>query len=281
MKLGTLVAKEIRERPTACLAAVLTIFLGVASLVAVRHITVFSQREVARQLDTLGANILILPAASSLQDYYAADLNGRKLPEQRVAEILLAALPGVERLSPRLCVAADAGGRPVLLTGILPQSELQAQTAWQSVAMFTKRKHVGCKNAAACEKPADPSPEALATARTIEHLDPHDVVLGGEAAAAMQLKIGDTLTLLGESFRVKAVLPVTGTIDDGRVFAHLHTVQECANAGEVVSAIESRHRFARRGRTGRRQSAAGAFVGLRAGRAGDRRRGDRRLDDFG
>jgi putative ABC transport system permease protein len=54
----------------------------------------------------------------------------------------------------------------------------------------------------------------------------------------MQLKIGDSLTLLGESFRVKAVLPVTGTIDDGRVFAHLHTVQACANAGEVVSAIE-------------------------------------------
>jgi putative ABC transport system permease protein len=38
--------------------------------------------------------------------------------------------------------------------------------------------------------------------------------------------------------QVIAVLPRTGTIDDTRVFAHLHTVQKMMNAGEVVNAIE-------------------------------------------
>jgi putative ABC transport system permease protein len=33
-------------------------------------------------------------------------------------------------------------------------------------------------------------------------------------------------------------LPTTGTVDDSRIFVHLHTVQQLAQAGETVSAIE-------------------------------------------
>jgi putative ABC transport system permease protein len=44
--------------------------------------------------------------------------------------------------------------------------------------------------------------------------------------------------LLGEKLKVLAVMPRTGTVDDSRVFAHLHTVQRITNAGEVVNAIE-------------------------------------------
>ncbi len=44
--------------------------------------------------------------------------------------------------------------------------------------------------------------------------------------------------MLGAKFQVLTVLPQTGTIDDSRVFAHLHTVQRLAKTGEVVSAIE-------------------------------------------
>jgi putative ABC transport system permease protein len=52
------------------------------------------------------------------------------------------------------------------------------------------------------------------------------------------LKEGDAVELLGERFTVLAVLPATGTVDDGCVFAHLHTVQRLAGKGEVVNAIE-------------------------------------------
>ena len=44
--------------------------------------------------------------------------------------------------------------------------------------------------------------------------------------------------MLGREFKVTALLPQTGTIDDSRVFAHLHTVQELTGKGPVVSAIE-------------------------------------------
>ena len=57
-------------------------------------------------------------------------------------------------------------------------------------------------------------------------------------ATALALKEGDRLSLLGREFKVTALLPQTGTIDDSRVFAHLHTVQELTDKGPVVSAIE-------------------------------------------
>ena len=44
--------------------------------------------------------------------------------------------------------------------------------------------------------------------------------------------------MLGKKFTVTAVLPETGTVDDSRIFAHLHTVQDLTKKGPVVNAIE-------------------------------------------
>src|SRR5690606_20210547 len=124
----------------------LAILLGVAALVAIRHITFFSEKEVSQQLAQLGANILILPPEATLQDYYAADQNGGTIPEEHVSEIYLAGLTGIEQVSPRFNTPAHFGGVPVTLTGILPQSELEAQTRWQTTTVFTAPKgHEGCE----------------------------------------------------------------------------------------------------------------------------------------
>lgn len=237
MNLRMLVWRELLERPTTMLTSALAILLGVCALVAIRHITVFSEREVGQQLESLGANLLVLPKDSTLQDYYSADLTEQTLPESHVASILLANLPGVERLSPRLCTAAKVDGRQVTLTGILPQAEFQAKSVWQSVKLFSN-KHAGCKKAAHGPKTYDGAPEELANERSIDQLKGNEAVIGADVAEFSQLKAGDKVTLLGEKLDVLAVLPRTGTIDDSRVFAHLHTVQRLTNAGEVVNAIE-------------------------------------------
>lgn len=237
MNLRTLVWRELSERPSAMLTSTLAILLGVTALVAIRHVTVFSEREVGQQLQSLGANVLVLPKAATLQDYYSADLTSQTLPESHVSSILLANLPGVERLSPKLCVAAKVGDRAVTLTGILPQSEFQAKAAWQSVSLFSN-KHDGCKKAACGPKTYDGAPEALATERTIDQLKGNEAIIGADVAEFSKLKPGKSVEVLGESLQVLAVLPRTGTVDDGRVFAHLHTVQRMTNAGEVVNAIE-------------------------------------------
>jgi putative ABC transport system permease protein len=82
------------------------------------------------------------------------------------------------------------------------------------------------------------TPEALASQRYIEELGQREAVIGADIAALYKLTAGDSLVMLGDRFSVLAVLPPTGTIDDSRIFAHLHTVQRLTKAGEVVSAIE-------------------------------------------
>ncbi len=57
-------------------------------------------------------------------------------------------------------------------------------------------------------------------------------------ASFLNLHQDDTLTVAGKSFTVIAVLPQTGMVDDSRIFAHLHTVQELTGKGSVVNAIE-------------------------------------------
>jgi putative ABC transport system permease protein len=237
MRLPTLIGKELSERPVPMLTCLLAILLGVTALVAVRTVTVYSELAVARELDSLGANVLILPKGVTLQDYYSADLHGETLPEDYVERITLSRLEGVDNLSPKLCVPATLGDRPVTLTGILPKSEFAAKAAWRGAGIFSRP--IGCGAQADIpggEQLADP--KTLVRKRVIETLGESEALVGADVAARVGLTEGDTVQLLGERFTVLAVLPTTGTVDDARVFAHLHTVQRLSGKGEVVNVIE-------------------------------------------
>ncbi len=236
MSTFSIVLHEIRARPWTLLTSGMAILLGVAALVAIRHVTVHSEGEVSRQLSTLGANILVLPKEATLQDFYSADQNGGTLPEENVSEIWMAGLSGIEKVSPKLNVPATLGGQAVTLTGILPQSEFSASSTWQNVSMFTPKKHQGCKKADTHTD--DSSPEALTTTRAIQDLKENEAILGADVAEKTHLNTGDKISLLGGDFVVIATLSRTGTVDDSRVFGHLHTVQRLSNRGETVNAIE-------------------------------------------
>lgn len=232
MSFTRLIWKEIRERPTAMLTSLLAMMLGVAALVAIRNVTYFSEQAVARELSALGANVLVLPKGVTLQDYYSADLHGQTIPEELVQQLALSNLEGVENLAPKLCVPTQLDKRGVILTGILPQSEFQAKAAWQSANLFSK--HQGCKKATCAPGEVDAGPST----RKVQELYKHEALLGADVAAATGLKAGDKVKVFGETLNVSAVLPVSGTVDDGRLFAHLHTVQRLAKLGEVVNCIE-------------------------------------------
>jgi putative ABC transport system permease protein len=236
MRLRTLIAKELRARPAPALTCGLAILLGVAALVAVRTVTVHAELAVARELDALGANVLILPRGVTLEDYYAADLHGQTLPEEYVERLTLSNLEGVDNLSPKLSVPAVLGGRPVTLTGILPKSEFQAKAAWGGAGIFARPAGCGAEAVFPGTEAADP--RALAGRRVIQTLGRREALVGADVAARAGLQEGGSVELLGERFAILAVLPATGTVDDARVFVHLHAAQQLAGRGEVVNAIE-------------------------------------------
>jgi len=239
MTLRSMIWKELWQRPTPMLTSLLAVTLGVTALVAIQNLTVFSERKIAGDLESLGANVLVLPPSVTLQDYYSADMHGHTMPEEYVTQLALARMPGVENLAPKLSVEASVDSIPVTLTGILPRSEFQAKSAWQGLGMLTNA--VGSDRGCCATKAdvgGDDDPNALATTRTIQNLGERDLILGPDVAAQLGAGVGDKLNLFGEDFEVITVLPETGTIDDSRMFAHLHSVQDLSTAGPVVNVIE-------------------------------------------
>ncbi|MFC1475623.1 ABC transporter permease [Candidatus Zixiibacteriota bacterium] len=64
------------------------------------------------------------------------------------------------------------------------------------------------------------------------------ILLGSDIAAVLGLEPGATADINGETFQVTDVLPPSGTVDDGRVFAHLSVVQRMTEQPERINAIE-------------------------------------------
>jgi putative ABC transport system permease protein len=232
-----LIWKELWQRPTAMVTCLMAITLGIAALVAIRSVTVYSERAVAQQLESLGANVLLLPQGVTLEDYYSADSHGATLPEEHAAQLVLANLEGVEHVSAKLTVPAELAGKRVTLTGVLPQSEFQTLASWQSVQAFS-HTHEGCtKRTNVGDEQLSPT-DSLAKRRVLDELAENEAVVGADIAEAAGIERGDRVMLLGYQFQVSGVMPATGTVDDSRIFAHLHTVQRLAKKGETVNVIE-------------------------------------------
>ena len=236
MKLRTLVWRELFERKSQMLTVFLGIFLGITTVVAIRNVTFYSEKAVARELDSLGANVLVLPKSVTLQDYYSADVHDEVLPEEYVMRLTMSDVQGVDNLSPKLCVSVNLKGRDFALTGILPKNEFQAKAAWGGAGIFSRPIGCGAIDAGLESEPEDK--RTLVRKRVIEDLGSHEILLGADVAALLGTEEDDSLTLLGEPFAVVAVLPQTGTVDDSRIFAHLHTVQRLSGQGPVVNCIE-------------------------------------------
>jgi putative ABC transport system permease protein len=246
MNLRTLVWRELLERKAQLLTVAFGIVLGITTLIAIQNISFYSEKAVARELDSLGANVLVLPKSVSLQDYYSADMHDEVIPEEYVMRLTMSNLQGVDNLSPKLCVPVTIADRKYSLTGILPKSEFQAKAAWAGAGIFSRPIGCGAIDVGAIDvgaidvgdAPPEDDKKTLTRKRVIKDLAADEILVGADVAARQGLSEGGSLTLLGKTFTIVAVLPETGTIDDSRVFAHLHTVQEIAGAGEVVNCIE-------------------------------------------
>jgi putative ABC transport system permease protein len=231
----TLVWREIFERKSQLATSFLAILLGITVIVSIKNITHYSEKAVAREMDSLGANVLVLPKSATLQDYYAADMQGDTIPEEYVTQLAISDLQGLDNLSPKLSMPIAIQGQSFTLTGILPKSEFQAKAAWAGAGIFSRP--VGCGTMPTLPF-AKGDQKTLVRQRVIDNLDSDEALVGADVATALALKEGAELTLFDQRFQVTAVLPQTGTIDDSRIFAHLHRVQDLSGKGPVVNAIE-------------------------------------------
>jgi putative ABC transport system permease protein len=232
-----LVAKELWLRKSRLISGLLAITLGIGVVVAIQSWMVVSKKAVAEKLDLLGANILVLPQGASATDYYSADVDAPTFPEEYVERVATSTLPGVDNMSPKLSRRIKIGAVPVILTGILPKQELASKPIWQLSALMGAELQTAC-GPGATGATAQEAGGKKALRAQVEEMAPTEVWVGSLAAQRLSLKQGGSLTVEGQTFTVTHVLPETGTVDDDRLFAHLHTVQKLLGTGRQISVIE-------------------------------------------
>ncbi|HEX3046331.1 MAG TPA: ABC transporter permease, partial [Bacillota bacterium] len=222
MKTQYIVFKELTQRSNQLFSSLLAITLGIAIIVGIKNITFFSEKALSRELDALGANILILPKSATVQDYYSADFQDEQIPEDYVNSLLSSDIQGIDNLSPKLNLSLELNGYQTILTGILPKNEFKSKATWQgALGVFSRPE--GCGTVVAIPGVSDP--RDISRKRVINDLGQNEILAGSEIAAALKLKEGGSIQIKDRSFKVLAILPVTGTVDDNRLFTHLRTVQ--------------------------------------------------------
>jgi putative ABC transport system permease protein len=205
--------------------------------VGIKTVSVVSETAVKIKLDNLGANIMVLPQAASVDDYYSADIDAPTFPEEYVDRLTNSMLPGVDNLSPRLTRRIKVNEVPVILTGILPANELASKPIWQTAGLIGEGLSASCDPNAMANKNYGYKNEKLQR-KAIDSLAADEILVGSVIAQRLKLSNAALLQLEGKQFRIARILPETGTIDDNRIYAHLHVVQNLLGIQHQVSAIE-------------------------------------------
>ena len=234
---STIIWKEMWQRKSRLISGLLAITIGIAVIVGIQSVTTVSRQVVAQKLDLLGANIQVLPQGATVDDYYSADVDAPTFPEDYVERVATSMLPGVDNMSPKLSRRIKVDGIPIVLTGVLPANELASKPIWQASGLMGAELQLACGPDYNPQSNDNNSGQAHGR-EVIDSLSSSDVWVGSMAAERLKLLKGSTVTLEGKPFKVTHILSETGTIDDSRIFAHLHSVQGLLGTGPQISAIE-------------------------------------------
>ncbi len=237
MTISKLVLIELWKRKSQLITGLLAITLGIAVIVAIQSVSIVSEQNVARNLDNLGANILVLPQGASIDDYYTSDIDAPTLPMDYVERILTSTIAGVDNMSPKLTRRVKIGTQSVVLTGILPKSEIASKPLWQSSGLLGTVLKTACATNQSANKSHGLEDPKLKR-KAIDTLYSNDCLVGSQVAQRLKLSANGKVTIMGKEFKVVKILSETGTVDDDRIFANLKDVQTLLNLENQVSAIE-------------------------------------------
>jgi len=160
----------------------------------------------------------------------------------------------IHHVIPKLSSSYGIQGEKLILTGVLPKREHQARPKWRSegLSLFRgeedaerkahkKEKEEALHQHQVSSVAPELSLEASRKSRertSLEDIEKDEVFLGNESSRLLGKGKGDRLRIGPYDFEVVKVLEEIGSVDDLRVFVHLHQAQEILGKGRVINAIE-------------------------------------------
>ena len=227
MNLYTIAFKNLLRRKAKMLLILCGLVVGITTAVALLMIVQSMQLSLGDQIDEFGANLVIVPRAEGMEIAYGSTHLSRvsiDLKQLTVTDLeKIKEIPdynSINVISPKMVAAVNAGGKEALLIGIEPQLEF-IMKPW-----FSLGDQAGLM---AGDRPAD-----LALLK----LPKDSLIIGSEAARALDLRAGNSILINGTTFKVSGVLQPLGSVEDGLLFANLSAVQDLLGRPGEISMIE-------------------------------------------
>jgi len=164
-------------------------------------------------MDEFGANILITPQSNDLSmNYGGISLGGVTFDQREIGEEELARIKEIRNskniavVSPKVLGGVTIDGKNILMVGVRFDQELRMKQWWN---IFGEA----------------PTKET-------------EMLLGSDAAKALNVMTGDTVEIKGETFTVKGILDQTGSQDDALVFLSLPKAQQLLGKKGKITLVE-------------------------------------------
>lgn len=187
--------------------------LGIGTVIVLVSLSTAMRTAVSDELDRFGANIIITPRSRSISLAYGGldvgdvAVDARALTSDDAGRVrTIPNKRNISAVAPKLVGTVELDGKRVTLVGVEFRQELRVKSWWTLDGRF-----------------------ATTSA---------EVMLGSEVSQALGKRVGDTLTIGDNPYRVAAVISPTGSIDDQSVFADLGVVQHRLGQPDAVSFIE-------------------------------------------
>ncbi len=213
MNIRKLAWKNLLRRKSRAVFTGLGIFLGIATFVAISSITSQMEGAVQDQLDRFGANIVVTPRTEQLSlGFGDIALGGTEVAHSRLTMsdkeriMSIRHRDRIRSIVPYLLTATDASGKNLVWMG-LPGADMATARPWWKINGSPVRKR-------------------------------GEVVLGAEAAAALDKGPGGTVSAGSRQFRVAGVLAPTGEKEDGMIIAEIADVQSLSKRAGGVTYFE-------------------------------------------
>lgn len=216
MRLTDIAFQNLRHRKMRSALLVISVIIGVASIVFLYSTTQAMKEDVANKLDQYGSNILILPDTGEAMTFGGITVEA---PTQ-VKELDMSLIPLMKTIknketlatiAPKLLVNTKVKGQEILLLGVDFPQELRLKKWWQLSGLAKNQ---------------------IPTA--------NEVILGSDVAHALNLSPNQSATIMGQDFKVAGIVQPTGSAEnDQTVFIDLVVLQKLANRPNAISLIET------------------------------------------
>lgn len=213
MRLHNISFNNLRRRKAKMTFLTIGLVVGIATIVTLVTLTQSMSGDIERKMDEFGANILITPQQQGLSMTYGGiSLGGVTFDQKELQESELAKIATIKNsknisaVAPKVLGAVPVAGKQALLIGVKFDQELKLKQWWK---LFGE------------------APKA-----------PGELLLGSEAARALNVMTGDSLEIKGERFKVTGILDQTGSQDDSLIFAQLGVAQRLLQKQGRIDLVE-------------------------------------------